>query len=79
MEQRASALQQRLEARRNMFLKGDGTNNSSYGANRPITSGKHHSKILISCHLDICAIMAILFYWEETQISRFLCATQLDI
>ena len=33
MEQRASALQQRLEARRNMFLKSDG--NQTYGANRP--------------------------------------------
>lgn len=41
MEQRASALQQRLEARRNMFLKSDGggANNSTYGANRPITTG----------------------------------------
>jgi len=39
MEQRASALQQRLEARRNMFLKADGAN-TTYGANRPnITSG----------------------------------------
>ena len=39
MEQRASALQQRLEARRNMFLKSDG--NQTYGANRP--QGKIHT------------------------------------
>jgi hypothetical protein len=39
MEQRASALQSRLEARRNMFLKSEqiqdgGINNSNYGSAR---------------------------------------------
>ena len=41
MEQRASALQARLEARRNMFLKTDGTNNSNnttYGVTKPATA-----------------------------------------
>ena len=41
MEQRASALQARLEARRNMFLKTDGTNNSNnttFGVTKPATA-----------------------------------------
>ena len=37
MEQRASALQARLEARRNMFLKAE---QNTYGSNRP--TGKNH-------------------------------------
>lgn len=36
MEQRASALQQRLEARRNMFMKTDA--NSTYGITKPATT-----------------------------------------
>ena len=38
MEQRASALQARLEARRNMFLKAE---QNTYGSNRP--TGKNQT------------------------------------
>jgi len=37
MEQRASALQARLEARRNMFLKTEGSNNATYGVTKQPT------------------------------------------
>ena len=43
MEQRASALQARLEARRNMFLKTD--NNATYGVNnKPATTATNSGR-----------------------------------
>lgn len=59
MEQRASALQQRLEARRNMFLKNDASGASTYGTKTTTSaaSGKtfviSHRKISILKHTGL--------------------------
>ena len=59
MEQRASALQARLEARRNMFLKTD--NNATYGVNnKPATTATNSGRtptLHIKMDLNISRLM----------------------
>jgi hypothetical protein len=72
MEQRASALQSRLDARRNMFLKSEqlqegttSTNaaNPSYGSARP--SGKEKRKYPNYCSYSLHVELAVFHQKED--------------
>ena len=67
MEQRASALQARLEARRNMFLKTD--NNATYGVNNKPATNATASSGRTPNHYSFCLNWFLLrklpFSWLE--------------
>ena len=78
MEQRASALQQRLEARRNMFLKSDG--NQTYGANRPSgkTKIRQNNWDSVSLFLQLSRALYSLLIWLRISKPPFLLELKCD-
>ena len=64
MEQRASALQQRLEARRNMFMKAE---QNTYGSSRPSGQPSFFFFLNIFCILGTRALNLTDFLLHQAQ------------